>query len=68
MRRIDIEEVDDDTSDGDLPSTTLVSNWRNSVSVEATEALDQDDRLTTVDTPKAKHLKIEEISDTSLLQ
>lgn len=68
MRRIEIEEVDDDTSDGDLPSTTLVNNWRNSVSVEETETLDQDDLLTTVDTPKAKHLKIEEISDTSLLQ
>ncbi|NXP57954.1 RPAP3 protein, partial [Chloropsis cyanopogon] len=68
LRRIDIEEVDDDTSDGDLPSTTLVNNWRNSVSVEATEALDQDDLLTAVDIPKAKHLKIEEISDTSLLQ
>ncbi|NXR50565.1 RPAP3 protein, partial [Hippolais icterina] len=68
LRRIDIEEVDDDTSDGDLPSTTLVNNWRNSVSVEETETLAQDDLLTTVDIPKAKHLKIEEISDTSLLQ
>ncbi|NXR90139.1 RPAP3 protein, partial [Hypocryptadius cinnamomeus] len=68
LRRIDIEEVDDDTSDDDLPTTTLVNNWRNSVSVEATEALEQDDLLTTVDIPKAKHLKIEEISDTSLLQ
>uniref|UniRef100_A0A8D2QKP5 RNA polymerase II-associated protein 3 n=1 Tax=Zosterops lateralis melanops TaxID=1220523 RepID=A0A8D2QKP5_ZOSLA len=68
LRRIEIEEVDDDTSDGDLPSTTLVNNWRNSVSVEETETLDQDDLLTTVDTPKAKHLKIEEISDTSLLK
>lgn len=38
------------------------------MSVEATEALDQDDLLTTVDIPKAKHLKIEEISDTSLSQ
>ncbi|KAF4802561.1 RNA polymerase II-associated protein 3 [Turdus rufiventris] len=68
LRRIDIEEVDDDTSDDDLPSTTLANNWRNSVSIEAAETLDQDDLLTTVDTPKAKHLKIEEISDTSLLQ
>ncbi|KAM4783033.1 RNA polymerase II-associated protein 3 isoform 2-T2 [Cyanocitta cristata] len=69
LRRIDIEEVDDDTSDDELPSTTsLVSNWRNSVSIETTETLDQDDLLTTVDTPKAKHLKIEEISDTSPLQ
>ncbi|NXH65422.1 RPAP3 protein, partial [Rhabdornis inornatus] len=68
LRRIDIEEVDDNTSDDDLPSTTLVNNWRNSVSVEATESVDQDDLMTTVDTPKAKQLKIEEISDTSLLQ
>ncbi|NXB55074.1 RPAP3 protein, partial [Leucopsar rothschildi] len=68
LRRIDIEEVDDNTSHYDLPSTTLVNNWRSSVSGEATETLDQDDLLTTVDIPKAKHLKIEEISDTSLLQ
>ncbi|NXQ47561.1 RPAP3 protein, partial [Catharus fuscescens] len=68
LRRIDIEEVDDDTSDDDLPSTTLANNWRNSVSVEATETLDQDDLLTAADIPKAKHLKIEEISDTSPLQ
>ncbi|XP_014726593.1 PREDICTED: RNA polymerase II-associated protein 3 [Sturnus vulgaris] len=68
LRRIDIEEVDDNTSHYDLPSTTLVNNWRSSVNVEATETLDQDDLLTTVDIPKAKHLKIEEISDTSLLQ
>ncbi|NXD93637.1 RPAP3 protein, partial [Chaetorhynchus papuensis] len=68
LQRIDIEEVDDDTSDDDLPSTTsLVNNWRNSVSVETTETPDQDDLLTTIDTPKAKHLKIEEISDTSPL-
>lgn len=71
MRRIDIEEVDDDDAsdgDGDLSSTTLVNNWRNSVRVEETETLDQDDLLTTVDIPKAKHLKIEEISDASLFQ
>ncbi|XP_066039242.1 RNA polymerase II-associated protein 3 [Chamaea fasciata] len=68
LRRIEIEEIDDDTSDGDLPSTTLVNNWRNSVSVEEKETLDQDDLLTTVDIPKAKHLKIEEISDASLVQ
>ncbi|NWR49811.1 RPAP3 protein, partial [Regulus satrapa] len=68
LRRIDIEEVDDDTSDSDFPSPTVVNNWRNSVSVEATETLDQDDLLTTIDIPKAKHLKIEEISDTSPLQ
>ncbi|NXY21149.1 RPAP3 protein, partial [Atrichornis clamosus] len=69
LQRIDIEEVDDDTSDGDLPSTTsLVTNWRNSVSVGTRETLDQDDLLTTVDIPKAKHQKIEEISDMSPLQ
>ncbi|NWV61846.1 RPAP3 protein, partial [Malurus elegans] len=66
LQRIDIEEVDDDISDGDLPSTaSLVDNWRNLVSVETTESLNQDDLLATVDTPKAKHLKIEEISDVS---
>ncbi|XP_027760442.1 RNA polymerase II-associated protein 3 isoform X2 [Empidonax traillii] len=69
LRRIEIEEVDDDTPDGDLPSTTsLVNNWRNSVSVGRTETLDQDDLLATTDIPKAKHLKIEEISDTSPLK
>ncbi|XP_029870962.1 RNA polymerase II-associated protein 3 isoform X2 [Aquila chrysaetos chrysaetos] len=69
LRRIAIEEIDDDTPNSDLLSTTsLVNNWRNSMSVEATENLDQDDQLTTTDIPKAKHLKIEEISDTSPLQ
>ncbi|XP_027537999.1 RNA polymerase II-associated protein 3 isoform X2 [Neopelma chrysocephalum] len=69
LQRIEIEEVDDDTADGDLPSTTsLVNNWRNSLSVETTETLDQDDLLATIDIPKAKHLKIEEISDTSPLK
>ncbi|NWV36593.1 RPAP3 protein, partial [Grantiella picta] len=70
LQRIDIEEVDDDdTSDGDLPSSaSLVNNWKNSVSVETTETLDQDDLLITAGIPKAKHLKIEEISDTSPLQ
>ncbi|NWT00306.1 RPAP3 protein, partial [Mionectes macconnelli] len=69
LRRIEIEEVDDDTPDSDLPSaTSLVSNWRNSLSVETTETLDQDDLLATADIPKAKHLKIEEISDTSPLK
>ncbi|NXP28684.1 RPAP3 protein, partial [Scytalopus superciliaris] len=69
LRRIAIEEVDDDTPDGDLPSTTsLVNNWRNSVSVEIAETLDQDDLSATMDTPKAKHLKIEEISDMSPLK
>ncbi|NXE19720.1 RPAP3 protein, partial [Ardeotis kori] len=69
LRRIAIEEIDDDTPNSDLPSTaSLVSNWGNSVSVETTENLDQDDQLTAMDIPKAKHLKIEEISDTSPLQ
>ncbi|NXC27245.1 RPAP3 protein, partial [Campylorhamphus procurvoides] len=68
LRRIDIEEVDDDTPDGDLLSTTVANNWRNSVSVETAEILDQDDLLATMDTPKAKHLKIEEISDMSPLK
>ncbi|NXK30204.1 RPAP3 protein, partial [Piprites chloris] len=69
LRRIEIEEVDDDAPDGDLPSTTsLVNNWRNSMSVETTETLDQDDLLATTDIPKAKHLKIEEISDTPPLK
>ncbi|NWW54235.1 RPAP3 protein, partial [Pedionomus torquatus] len=69
LRRIAIEEVDDDTPNSDLPSTpTSVDNWRNSATVETTASLDQDDQLTTMDIPKAKHLKIEEISDTSPLQ
>lgn len=69
LRRIAIEEVDDDTPSSELPSTTsLVNNWRNSMSVETTENLDQDDLLTAMDIPKAKHLKIEEVSDTSPLQ
>ncbi|XP_009879141.1 PREDICTED: RNA polymerase II-associated protein 3 isoform X2 [Charadrius vociferus] len=69
LQRIAIEEVDDDTPSSDLPSTmSLVNNWRNSMSGETTENLDQDDQLTAMDIPKAKHLKIEEISDTSPLQ
>ncbi|NWI86702.1 RPAP3 protein, partial [Pitta sordida] len=68
LQRIDIEEIDD-TPDGILPSTTSLANtWRNSVSDETTETLDQDDLLATMDIPKAKHLKIEEISDTSPLK
>ncbi|KFR06639.1 RNA polymerase II-associated protein 3 [Opisthocomus hoazin] len=68
LRRIDIEEIDD-TPNSDLPNTTsLVSNWRNSMSVETAENPDQDDQLATMDIPKAKHLKIEEISGTSPLQ
>ncbi|KFQ44621.1 PREDICTED: RNA polymerase II-associated protein 3 [Nestor notabilis] len=69
LQRIDIEEIDDDTLESDLPSTaSLVKNCKNSVTVERTENLDQDDQLATMDIPKAKHLKIEEISDTSALQ
>ncbi|XP_065698002.2 RNA polymerase II-associated protein 3 [Patagioenas fasciata] len=69
LRRIPIEEIDDDTTNSDLPTTTSsVSNWRNSMSIEGTENLDEDDQLTAMDIPKAKHLKIEEISDASPLQ
>ncbi|XP_069708306.1 RNA polymerase II-associated protein 3 [Phaenicophaeus curvirostris] len=69
LRRIPIEEIDDDTPNSDLPSTTsLVNNWMNSTGVETTENLDQDDQSTTMDIPKAKHLKIEEISDTLPVQ
>ncbi|NXN11031.1 RPAP3 protein, partial [Indicator maculatus] len=68
LQRIPIEDIDDDTPSvsSAVPSTTsIVNNWRNSMSVETEN---QDDHLTTVDIPKAKHLKIEEISDTSPLQ
>ncbi|NXG16488.1 RPAP3 protein, partial [Grallaria varia] len=69
LRRIDIEEVDDDTLDSDLFTTTsLVNNWRNSMIVETADTLDQDDLLALMDTPKAKHLKIEEIGDMSPLK
>ncbi|KAM6292512.1 RNA polymerase II-associated protein 3 [Porphyrio hochstetteri] len=68
LRRIAIEEIDDDTPNRDLLSTTSVINdWRKSMIVDTTEHLDQDDQLTAMDIPKAKHLKIEEISDTSPL-
>ncbi|XP_068026473.1 RNA polymerase II-associated protein 3 [Melanerpes formicivorus] len=69
LQRIPIEDIDDDTSSVSpaVPSTTsVVNNWKNSVSIETTE--NQDDHLTTADIPKAKHLKIEEISDASPLQ
>ncbi|XP_019348455.1 RNA polymerase II-associated protein 3 isoform X1 [Alligator mississippiensis] len=67
LRRIVIEEVDD--SDSDLPNTTsVVSNRINSTCVETTKSSYQDDLLTTTDTPKAKQLKIEEISDTPAIQ
>ncbi|XP_057281507.1 RNA polymerase II-associated protein 3 isoform X1 [Pezoporus wallicus] len=69
LQRIEIEEIDDDTVNSDLPSTaSLVKNCRNSVTVEKTEKLGQDDQLGTMDIPKAKHLKIEEISDSSAFQ
>ncbi|KAM6137263.1 RNA polymerase II-associated protein 3 [Pterocles gutturalis] len=68
LRRITIEEVDDDTPNSDLPSTTVVNSWRNSRSIETKENQDRDDQLTTMDIPKTKHLKIEEISDMSPLQ
>ncbi|NXT84885.1 RPAP3 protein, partial [Zapornia atra] len=68
LRRIAIEEIDDDTPNSDLLSTTsVVNDWRKSMIVDTTEHLDQDDQLTAMDIPKAKHLKIEEISDTSPL-
>ncbi|XP_063998303.1 RNA polymerase II-associated protein 3 [Pogoniulus pusillus] len=69
LQRIPIEDIDDDTPSmsSAMPSTTTsLNNWRNSVSIETTE--NQDDHLTAVDIPKAKHLKIEEISDMSPLQ
>ncbi|XP_021240698.1 RNA polymerase II-associated protein 3 isoform X2 [Numida meleagris] len=65
LRRIAIEEVDDDMPNSDFLSTSLVSNWKNSVSVETAENLDQDNQLTSMDIPKAKQLKIEEITDVS---
>ncbi|XP_071589634.1 RNA polymerase II-associated protein 3 isoform X2 [Heliangelus exortis] len=69
LQRVPIEEIDGDPPNSDFPSTaSSVSNLRNSVSAKATENLDQDDHLTAMDIPKAKHLKIEEISDTSPLQ
>uniref|UniRef100_A0A8C3RT52 RNA polymerase II-associated protein 3 n=1 Tax=Chelydra serpentina TaxID=8475 RepID=A0A8C3RT52_CHESE len=57
-------KVDDEMQNIDVPNTTtLVSNWINSASVETTKNLSQDDLLTTSDTPRAKQLKIEEIGD-----
>ncbi|XP_064364365.1 RNA polymerase II-associated protein 3 isoform X1 [Dromaius novaehollandiae] len=68
LRRIVIEEIDDDI-ENDFPSTSsLVSNWGNSTSIETTANLSEDDQLTTMDIPKAKQLKIEEISDVPTLQ
>ncbi|KFO81262.1 RNA polymerase II-associated protein 3, partial [Cuculus canorus] len=69
LQRIPIEEIDDDTPNSDMPSTTsLVNNWTISTRVETTENLGLDDQLATMDIPKAKHLKIEEISDTLPVQ
>uniref|UniRef100_G3UU89 RNA polymerase II-associated protein 3 n=1 Tax=Meleagris gallopavo TaxID=9103 RepID=G3UU89_MELGA len=66
LRRITVEEVDDDVLDSDFSSfSSLVHNWKNSVNIETTENLDQDNQLTSVDIPKAKQLKIEEITDVS---
>lgn len=66
LRRIAVEEVDDDVLNSDFSSSTsLVNNWKNSVNIETTENLDQDDQLTSMDIPKAKQLKIEEITDVS---
>ncbi|OXB63450.1 UNVERIFIED_CONTAM: hypothetical protein H355_010713 [Colinus virginianus] len=66
LRRIPIEVVDDDMLNSDFPSTTsLVNNWKNSGRIETTENLDQDSQLSSVDIPKAKQLKIEEITDAS---
>uniref|UniRef100_A0A674JFE3 RNA polymerase II-associated protein 3 n=1 Tax=Terrapene triunguis TaxID=2587831 RepID=A0A674JFE3_9SAUR len=69
LRRIFIEEVDDEMQNIDVPNTTtLVNNWINSTSVETTKNLSQDDLLTTSDIPRAKQLKIEEISDIPAFQ
>uniref|UniRef100_A0A8C8RM55 RNA polymerase II-associated protein 3 n=1 Tax=Pelusios castaneus TaxID=367368 RepID=A0A8C8RM55_9SAUR len=69
LRRIFIEEVGDEVQNIDLPTTTtLASNWVNSTSVETIKNPSQDDLLTTSDTPRAKQLKIEEISDTPAFQ
>ncbi|EMP31919.1 RNA polymerase II-associated protein 3 [Chelonia mydas] len=69
LRRIFIEEVGDEMQDVDVPNTTtLVNNWINSTSVETTKNLNQDDLLTTSDTPRAKQLKIEEIRDIPAFQ
>jgi len=66
LRRIAVEEVDDDVLNSDFSSSTsLVNNWKNSVNIVTTENLDQDDQLTSMDIPKAKQLKIEEITDVS---
>ncbi|XP_042671578.1 RNA polymerase II-associated protein 3 isoform X1 [Centrocercus urophasianus] len=66
LRRIAIEEVDDDMLSSDFfSSSSLVHNWKNSVNIETTEHLDEDNQLTSMDIPKAKQLKIEEITDVS---
>uniref|UniRef100_A0A8C0GJ40 RNA polymerase II-associated protein 3 n=1 Tax=Chelonoidis abingdonii TaxID=106734 RepID=A0A8C0GJ40_CHEAB len=69
LRKIFIEEVDDEMQNIDVPdTTTLVNNWINSTSVETTKNPSQVDLLTTSDTPRAKQLKIEEISDIPAFQ
>ncbi|NWX97681.1 RPAP3 protein, partial [Nothoprocta ornata] len=71
LRRIAIEEVDDDDDDiqnsGFPSSSSLVNNWRDSTSIETTEKL-AEDHFTSMDIPKAKQLKIEEISDSPTVQ
>ncbi|XP_062439915.1 RNA polymerase II-associated protein 3 isoform X2 [Rhea pennata] len=69
LRRIAIEEIDDDIQNSDFPSTSyLVNNWRDSTSIETTANVSEDDQLAAMDIPKAKQLKIEEISDMPTLQ
>ncbi|XP_067420243.1 RNA polymerase II-associated protein 3 isoform X2 [Emydura macquarii macquarii] len=69
LRRIFIEDVGDEMQNIDLPTTTTqVTNGSNSTSVETIKNPNQDDLLTTADTPRAKQLKIEEISDTPAFQ
>nr|XP_025042112.1 RNA polymerase II-associated protein 3 isoform X2 [Pelodiscus sinensis] len=64
LRRIFIEEVGDEMQNIDLPNpSTLANNWINSTNIETTKNQSQNDLLTSSDTPKAKQLKIEEISD-----
>ncbi|NXY87337.1 RPAP3 protein, partial [Alcedo cyanopectus] len=67
LHRIAIEEVDEDTAKGDLPTSPGSRSCRSSPR-EAPEQLQQDEHSTTVDIPKAKHLKIEELSDSSPCQ
>ncbi|XP_075786750.1 RNA polymerase II-associated protein 3 isoform X2 [Pelodiscus sinensis] len=69
LRRIFIEEVGDEMQNIDLPNpSTLANNWINSTNIETTRNQSQNDLLTSSDTPKAKQLKIEEISDSPACQ